>query len=233
VRKFKIFILIISTLTLVTCKNGNNDFNSGRIEYDITYPCLEKNHESLLFLLPKKMIMTFNENQYENEFIFPTKGSSLGLVNDCNIKNVKLIFGLGNNKKYTSLDSNSIYYLLDNLPKYEILESENVSFNYLDVECKELEVQSLKNDSTYKIKVAQNIEIKDVNWCTPFHEIEKVLLEYSIEQYGMEMHFSATQISKGFTTKEFNTLGKEYLFLETKKYLTEIKSMLSIFKCID
>jgi hypothetical protein len=47
------------------------------------------------------------------------------------------------------------------------------------------------------------------------------------------MHFSATQISKGFTTKEFNTLGKEYLFLETKKYLTEIKSMLSIFKCID
>ena len=78
--------------------------------------------------------MTFNENQYKNEFIFPTKGSILGLVNDCNIKNVKLIFGLGNNKKYTSLDSNSIYYLLDNLPKYEIFESENIIFNYLGVE---------------------------------------------------------------------------------------------------
>ena len=49
-----------------------------------------------MFLLPKKMVMTFNGNVYKNEFIFPTKGSELGLINDCNTKNLKLIFGLGN-----------------------------------------------------------------------------------------------------------------------------------------
>ena len=113
------------------------------------------------------------------------------------------------------MESKEVYFLLFPNPK--------ISFTFL----------MLQSLTIPKIKIAQNIEIKDVNWCTPFHEIEKVLLEYSIEQYGMEMHFNATQISKEFTNKNFNILGKEYLFLETKKYLTEIKSMLSIFKCID
>ena len=47
------------------------------------------------------MIMTFSNDQFKNEFIFPTKNSSLGLINNSNKKNAKLLFGLGNNKKYT------------------------------------------------------------------------------------------------------------------------------------
>ena len=112
------------------------------------------------------MVMTFNNNYYKNEFIFPTKGSELGLINDCNSKNLKLIFGLGNNKKYTSLDSNSIYYLLDDLPTYEILDSAGTSINYLESNCKQIKVKSLKNDSIYDIVVSNEIDITDVNWCT-------------------------------------------------------------------
>ena len=81
-----------------------------KLYYEISYPCLEKNdNQCLEFLLPKKMIMTFSNDQFKNEFIFPTKNSSLGLINNSNKKNANF-FGLGNNKKYTVVDSNSMFF---------------------------------------------------------------------------------------------------------------------------
>ena len=83
---------LVSYLSLIlffwffcSCNNSKNRIKEGKIVYEISYPCIEKNHESLMFLLPK-MVMTFNGNVYKNEFIFPTKGSELGLINDCNTK---------------------------------------------------------------------------------------------------------------------------------------------------
>ena len=231
--KSHLYIIVLSLLMFLSCDSGNKTINQGKIEYEISYPCLEKNHESLIFLLPKKMVMTFNNNFYKNEFIFPTKGSELGLINDCNSKNLKLIFGLGNNKKYTSLDSNSIYYLLDDLPDYEIIDSAGSSINYLESNCKQIKVKSLKNDSIYDIVVSNEIDITDVNWCTPFNEIPNVLLDYNIKQYGMEMHLKAININKESVEKNFIQLDNAYNYLKIKKYLSEIKVMLSIFKCND
>ena len=62
--------------------------------------------------------------------------------------------------------------------------------------------------------------------------IDKVLLEYSIEQYGMEMHLKATKIKPHNNIKSYN-MDEGFIFLESKKYLNEIKSMLSIFSCND
>ena len=231
---------LVSYLSLIlffwffcSCNNSKNRIKEGKIEYEISYPCLEKNHESLMFLLPKKMVMTFNGNVYKNEFIFPTKGSELGLINDCNTKNLKLIFGLGNNNKFTSLDSSSIYYLLDDLPTYEIIYSDGRPFDYLGTSCKEIKVKSLENDSIYNIITANEIDIKDVNWCTPFNEIPNVLLDYNIKQYGMEMHLKAIKINKEYVKKDFNELDENFNYLKIKNYLSEIKTMLSIFKCND
>ena len=101
---FKILLPSFIVLMLVECESKQTkQLTGGEIIYEISYPCLEKNEESLLFLLPKKMIMTFLNDQFKNEFIFPTKNSSLGLINNSSKKDAKLLFGLGNNKKYTSI----------------------------------------------------------------------------------------------------------------------------------
>tara|TARA_Y100000991_G_scaffold153175_1_gene116345 strand:+ start:4762 stop:5472 length:711 start_codon:yes stop_codon:yes gene_type:complete len=229
---FKILLPSFIVLILVQCESKPiKQTIGGEIIYDISYPCLEKNEETLLFLLPKKMIMTFSNNQFRNEFIFPTKSSSLGLINDSYKKNAILLFGLGNNKKYTIIDSNNVNFLLKDLPKYEKIKAISQEVFFLDNPCNKIKIKSLKNDSTYEIITHKNLKIKNVNWCTPFYMINDVIMEYSVEQYGMEMHFKAISIKNMSLEDDFLQLEKKYSFSILEEYLKEIKIMLSIFNC--
>jgi len=198
----KILLISLIVLTLIQCQSKKVKQQKGvEIIYEISYPCLEKNEKSLLFFLPKKMIMTFSNDQYKNEFVFPTKSSSLGLINNSHKKNAILLFGLGNNKKYTIMDSSNVDFLLKDLPKYNktIVSSQEMFFL--------------------------------VNWCTPFYMINDVIMEYSLDQYGMEMHFKAVSIKNISLSDDFLQLEKKYTFSNMKQYLKEIKAMLSIFDC--
>ena len=229
---FRILLPFIIVLMLVQCESKQlKQPKGGEIIYEISYPCLEKNEVSLLFLLPKKMIMTFSNDQFKNEFIFPTKNSSLGLINNSNKKNAKLLFGLGNNKKYTIVDSNNVDFLLKDLPNYDITKSISQDVFFLEKPCNKIKIKSLKNDSIYEIITLKNLKIKNVNWCTPFNMINDVIMEYSVEQYGMEMHFKAISIKNVRLEEDFLKLEKKYTFSDMEEYLKEIKAMLSIFDC--
>lgn len=231
---FKILLPSFIVLILVQCESDQiKQPKGGEIIYDISYPCLEKNEESLLFLLPKKMIMTFSNNQFKNEFIFPTKSSSLGLINNSYKKNAILLFGLGNNKKYTIIDSNNVDFLLKDLPKYEKNTAISQEIFFLDHPCKKIKIKSLINDSTYEIITHKDLKIKNVNWCTPFYMINDVIMEYSVEQYGIEMHFKAVSIKNMSLEDNFLQLEKKYTFSILEEYLKEVKAMLSIFNCYE
>ena len=229
---FKILLPSFIVLILVQCESKQiKQPIGGEIIYEISYPCLEKNEESLLFLLPKKMIMTFSNDQFKNEFIFNTKSSSLGLINNSYKKNATFLFGLGNNKKYTIIDSNNVDYLLKDLPNYEKTEVSSQEIFFLDKICNKIKIKCLQNDSIYEIITIKDLKIKNVNWCTPFNMINDVLMEYSVEQYGMEMHFKAVSIKNISPEDDFLLLEEKYTFSNMKEYLKEIKAMLSIFDC--
>ena len=186
---FRILLPSFIFLMLVECESKQiKQLSGGEIIYEISYPCLER-MKNLYYFYCQKMIMTFSNDQFKNEFIFPTKNSSLGLINNSNKKNAKLLFGLGNNKKYTVVDSNNVDFLLEDLPKYQITNSISQDVFFLDKPCKKIKIKSLKNDSIYEIITLKNLKIKNINWCTPFNMINDVIMEYSVEQYGMEMHF--------------------------------------------
>jgi hypothetical protein len=229
---FKILLPYFIVLILVQCESKQTkQLTGGEIIYEISYPCLEKNEESLLFLLPKKMIMTFLNDQFKNEFIFPTKSSSLGLINNSYEKNAILLFGLGNNKKHTIIDSKNVDYLLKDLPNYEKTTINTHEIFFLNKPCNKIKIKCLQNDSIYEIITLKDLKIKNVNWCTPFFMIDDVIMEYSVEQYGMEMHFKAVSIKNISPENDFLKLEEKYKFSSMKEYLKEIKAMLSIFDC--
>ena len=180
---FRILLSSFIVLMLVECESKQTkQLTGGEIIYEISYPCLEKNEESLLFLLPKKMIMTFSNDQFKNEFIFPTKNSSLGLINNSSKKDAKLLFGLGNNKKYTIVDSNNVGVLLEDLPKYEITNSISQDVFFLDKPCNKIKIKSLKNDSIYEIITIKKLKIKNIIWFNPFNMINDVIMEYKVHR---------------------------------------------------
>jgi hypothetical protein len=120
---------------------------------------------------------------------------------------------------------------LKDLPKYNktIVSSQEMFF--LDKPCNKIKIKSLQNDSTYEIITLKDLKIKNVNWCTPFYMINDVIMEYSLDQYGMEMHFKAVSIKNISLSDDFLQLEKKYTFSNMKQYLKEIKAMLSIFDC--
>lgn len=222
--------LLLIIILINQCSNSNKT-KEGSIEYDISYPCLEKSSNSLMFFLPKKMVTTFKDDCFKNKFIFSNANSKLEAISNCKTKDITLAFGYGKSMKYTKLDSTSIHILLDELPTYSKLSSSVDSINYLNNSSLNYDVTSSKNDSIFNVITTNEIEINDMNWCTPFNQINEVMLEYKLNQYGIEMKFKATKINKIKVDNDFLELDPNYSFLEIKKYLKEVKGILSIFSC--
>ena len=230
-RILKYNILIILTLLLaVQCSDDNRQIE-GTIEYKISYPCLEKSKNSLMFFLPKKMIMSFKDDCFKNEFIFSNPNSKLEAISNCSSKEITLAFGYGKSLKYTKLDSNTINILLDDLPKYSSLNGKTDSVSFLEKASLNYEIKSSYNDSLFRVTSTSDILINNVNWCTPFNEIKEVMLEYNLIQYGIEMKFEAEKINNIKVKDDFLKLDPKYKYLPIKQYLKEVKSILSIFNC--
>jgi hypothetical protein len=184
-----------------------------------------------MFFLPKKMIMTFKDNCFKNKFIFSNQNSKLEAISNCNTKEITLAFGYGKNMKYTNLDSTNINILLNDLPSYSKLNDKIDSISFLGKSSTTHNIVSSNNDSIFKITTTNEIDINNINWCTPFNEINNVMLEYNLIQYGIEMKFKANKINDVKVADNFLTVDNDYEFLPIKKYLTEVKTILSIFSC--
>ena len=227
-----LFLTFISLIfILINNCSGDRKIDEGTIEFVITYPCLEKSNNSLMFFLPKKMIMTFKDNCFKNKFIFSNPNSKLEAISNCNKKEITLAFGYGKNMKYTKLDSSSIDILLNDLPKYSRLNDETDSITFLENPSLSFNTTSSNSDSIFRTVTTKEIDIKNINWCTPFYEIEDVMLEYNLIQYGIEMKFKAEKINSLKVKDDFLSIDNGYEFLAIKKYLKEVKTILSIFSC--
>ena len=85
---FQISLLIFVSFFITNCNNDNR-LTEGKIEYDITYPCLEESNNPMRMFLPKKMVTTFKNHCYKNEFIFSADNFKLELLSECHSKKNK------------------------------------------------------------------------------------------------------------------------------------------------
>ena len=232
--KFHCFNIILSvciaSLLFSTC-NSDNSIREGKIEYAISYPCLESTNNQVRIFLPKKMVTTFKDHCYKNEFIFPGEIYKLELISECQSKKTKLGFALGTNRIYTELDSNSISELLKELPVYKKIGSKIEEGVYLNQPYNKYKVKSSHQENEFDVITTDAISIDNVNWCTPFHEFDEVLLEYSLYQYGLDMKFKATDIIDVPVKDDFLKMSTDYHHEEFKKYIAEIKSLMKNFSC--
>lgn len=216
------------------CSADSNDNDSkkikeGEIVYEIKYPTYKRKNSILFKILPKQMITTFKDNCYKNEFIFSNKALSLTIISDCNKKQTTLSYSDGARKKFTNIDTTNINLLLDQLPKYTKSSNKIVASNFLNLPSSKFELTCEENQTVFDVTSSKSIEINKVNWCTPFHEIEDVLLNYQMTQFGIDMEFSAVEINKKSINSSELIIDTSYKIESMEKYLDEIKMFFSIF----
>ena len=224
-----ILIFIASSCSSEIDDADSKKINEGEIIYEIKYPTYKRKKSILFKILPKKMITTFSDNCYKNDFIFSNNALSLTIISDCNSKQTTLSYCDGARKKFTKVDSISIHQLLNQLPKYNKLNDYNEPTVFLTLPSKKIELTCKEEETQFDVITSNTIQINDMNWCTPFHEIDDVLLSYQMTQFGIDMEFNAIEINeKEIESNEF--VVDESFEIETiDKYLDEIKMFFSIF----
>jgi len=219
----------LSSCNTVSNDNDSKKIKEGEIVYEIKYPTYKRKNSILFKILPKQMITTFKDNCYKNEFIFSNKALSLTIISDCNTKQTTLSYSDGARKKFTNIDTANINLLLAQLPKYTKSSNKIVTSTFLNLPSSKFELTCEENHNVFDVISSKSIEINKVNWCTPFYEIEDVLLNYQMTQFGIDMEFTAVEISKKSINPSELIIDSSYKIESMEKYLDEIKMFFSIF----
>ena len=201
-RKWLLLTLFFILLSLACTKKINKEkITYGRIEYNITY----LNSDEFQFdksLLPKKMILEFNE-----EYSINIIDGFMGMFRLGNITYFK-------NKKCTTylkaLNKNYIYYG----NKFELMccfnEMAEMEINYNNGEvkelagfqCKKATVTFKNSDETFDIYYTEDIHLRNPNSTNPYKGIDGILMEFNLYLGKYKMKFTASDFENTEITEK-------------------------------
>jgi GLPGLI family protein len=177
----------------------------------------------MLDLMPKKMEMTFKDNNFRTDIIAGMGLFKTSIISE-NDKHqlthtVKML-----NKKYASiLKSHDIEMMNPDLKNIEIKETGN-SKTIAGFKCKEAIVIKDGKES-FKIYYTEKISIEDPNKATPFKGIPGVLMEYEMISYDTHMHFIVNEVIQKEIQKEDLALEDGYKMVSSNRLGNEIQSI--------
>lgn len=164
----------------------------------------------MLGMMPKDMKMKFKNNNTIGELktgagVFTTK-----FISNENNRNLFHYLKLVNKKYGLILDSADIYSSYAKKPDDMKLVPSDSTKMIAGYKCKRIDIVFEDPKKNFTIYYTDEIGIKDPNWCSPFHEISGVLMEYNISQYNIEMHLTAKSVTATEISNDEFSIPTEY-----------------------
>ncbi len=182
-------------ITLSSCSGVlDQRIREGVIEYQVTFPYLDESNNMMASLLPDKMYLYFEEDRYSSELSTVGGLFKNRFVSDQRDMKLTHQIKIFKKKLESSYDQTSVQRQLMNLPLLTIVETNEMD-SIAGYACKKaigiFDHISLPEMIIY---YTEDINIDDPNWCTQFHPIKGVLMQYEIEQFGIRMRFRANSV---------------------------------------
>jgi hypothetical protein len=231
-RQLRPFIgLILITFISISC-GENTPFQrhlfEGFIEYEVTYPELDSGN-IMLEMMPDKMLMHFKDNKFKSELKTAAGIIEISVMADSKTEemyNLVKIFS-----DYYALKMNKVeaIQMTNQLPDFTIVDL-NETVTIADASCKkiQLDFKGAKPEN-YTFCYTDEIKIASPNWFTPYNEIDGVLLDYIVENYGMVMRLKAVAIYPEEIEDELFEIDEEYKFISTEEFDDLVVRNLEIF----
>lgn len=212
--KFGIYILIL--LSITSCiPEKSKKIKEGYIEYDVTY--LNKEKESLYsFMLPKKMIVTFNKHKIKSSLEGFSGNFSFSTISCTKSDSAFALFHIMNQKYFYIENKKGASDLFGNLPGLMVKHLKDTSY-IADIKCKKAFIESsLDSFAPFHIYYTKDIKINNPNKKNPFNEIDGILMDFTVNLYNMDMRFVANNITETYIpNSEFN-IPKDYQRINRK-----------------
>lgn len=230
-KNLRLFSWLILAITVISCSEGGafkKHITEGVIVYDVTYPELDSDN-LMLEMLPNEMKMTFKDDKFKSQLKTGAGIVEMTVIANGEQKLLHNMIKLFSDRYVLTLDEDDALKFTNVIPPFQI--------NYIDgvdtiaqAVCNRILIDfgAAKNES-YIFAFTDEIALKSPNWCTPYHEIEVVLLDYRVENYGMNMRLRATSISSEEVDDSEFIVDERYQSLSVSEFNELVVKNMKIF----
>lgn len=230
-KNLRLFSWLILAITVISCSEGGafkKHITEGVIVYDVTYPELDSDN-LMLEMLPNEMKMTFKDDKFKSQLKTGAGIVEMTVIANGEQKLLHNMVKLFSDRYVLTLDEDDALKFTNVIPPFQI--------NYIDgvdtiaqAVCNRILIDfgAAKNES-YIFAFTDEIALKSPNWCTPYHEIEVVLLDYRVENYGMNMRLRATSISSEEVDDSEFIVDERYQSLSVSEFNELVVKNMKIF----
>jgi len=185
-------------LTFVTGCSKFNAFDQrvkeGVIEYQVTFPYLDDDNSMMASLLPEKMYMYFERDRYTTELSTVGGLFKNRFVSDQDEKELIHQLKIFKKKVEAKYDELGVQRQLLNMPQLTIIQTNEVD-TIAGYRCrKAIGIFDHISLPEMIIYYTDEINVNSPNWCTQFHPLDGVLMQYEVEQLGIRMRFRAVSV---------------------------------------
>jgi len=228
----RIPLLLIGLGVLIT-RCGEDDafekhLTEGVIEYELSYPELDSNN-LMLEMLPDEMVMHFKEDKFRSELKTGAGIVEMTLIANGADRQMHNMVKLFSDRYVLSLDQQGAREMVNVIPPFQIKNLDGID-TIADAACKRVLIDfgAAKNES-YIFAFTDEVGMIEPNWCTPYHEIQGVLLDYHIENYGIVMHLRAKRIIAEEVEDELFVVDERYQELSKEEFDDLVIKNMKIF----
>ncbi len=191
----KLFFFVIpfvyAVLFTMACSDKKQEVVQGKIVYEVDYPA-NKNNAFLIRILPDEMTLEF-ANGIQKSSIRNANLQNLTWV-DCNENEMAFYFQYAEDAYKVNLTKSGVNDMLKNMENYSI-EFVDEHKKIAGFDCLKAVAHNKASNTHIELWYTKDLNLKNPNWYTPFHEIDGVLMAYEIEQFGLRMSFKAKSYS--------------------------------------
>ncbi len=214
----KLLLISVGAFTMIGFTSCNDDgavsegttINEGKIVYQLSYPQFKEDN-IFTSMFPSEMTFKFKDNNTKNELKTSMAVFSTQLLANNKEKKVTHLVKVAN--KYSGLEMDSIEIMEEygKKPDGMTITPSDSTKEIAGFHCKHAFV-TFENEPkrNFSIFYTTEIGIEEPNWCTPFHEINGVLMEATVNKFNIDMQMVATNVVKEEYPEEEFMITREY-----------------------
>jgi len=203
--------------------------NQGTIDFELTFPHMEEG-DALGSILPDRMEMNFKDGMYRTGFSAYGGVFKSSIVVDTKEQEYKQMLKVFRKKLACKFDRTDIDELMREFPPMTIVPSNKVD-TIAGYPCKHaIGIFEDLNQEEIDIYYTNEIALDNPNWCSPFAEIDGVLMAYEVDMFDMRMRLRALEVqSDNFELSHFD-VDEDYKVVSYRYIRTEIEKLMSSFE---
>lgn len=186
-------LLVIFVVSCAAGKKGKDKLFTGKITYELNYESDDLTADQKA-QLPSEMILYVKEHKTKAEQV--SAMYTMASIADMKDSSVIILFDVMGQKLAMKQTNEDMRESLKEMPEMDYTES-GITKEILGHTCKKVDVSPAESEDVYTVYYTDEIQVpQNINWSQNFGGIEGLMLEYTMNQQGMTVTFTATEIEK-------------------------------------